>query len=66
MRVIGGNFKGKKLNLSNQKQRPLKDSVRESIFNILKHSNNINLKIESFKNFRCLLRGWFFWYRMYF
>ena len=50
MRVIGGNFKGKKIEFIKSKTtRPLKDSVRESIFNILKHSNNINLKIESSK-----------------
>ena len=47
MRIISGNFKGKKLLLPEDKlTRPLKDMVKESIFNIIEHSNNetINLK----------------------
>ena len=39
MRIISGNFKGKKLLISKDKHtRPLKDNVKESIFNILEHS----------------------------
>jgi len=48
MRIISGKFKNKKLHFpENLKTRPLKDSVRENIFNILIHSNNIDTKIKS-------------------
>ena len=48
MRIISGHLKGKKINyLKNSTTRPLKDSVKENIFNILKHSNFINIKIEN-------------------
>ena len=48
MRIISGSLKGKTINfLKNSKTRPLKDSVRESIFNILKHSSLIKTKIEN-------------------
>ena len=41
MRVISGKLKGKFINHPLDKNtRPLKDLVRESIFNILEHSNN--------------------------
>ena len=41
MRIIGGNLKGKKiLNPKDKSTRPLKDLVRESIFNIIEHSKN--------------------------
>lgn len=47
MRIISGFLKGKTINfVKNFKTRPLKDSVKESLFNILKHSNLINIKIE--------------------
>jgi len=47
MRIIGGNFKGKKLLLPNDKNtRPLKDLVKESIFNLISHSKKINLDIQ--------------------
>ena len=47
MRVIGGTLKGKKINfIRNLDTRPLKDSVKENIFNILIHSNFIKVKIE--------------------
>ena len=40
MRIISGYLKGKKLLFSNLKNtRPLRDVVKENIFNILKHSN---------------------------
>ena len=46
MRIISGTLKGRKINfLKNLNTRPLKDSVKESIFNILNHSNLINVKI---------------------
>ena len=48
MRIISGNLKGKSLNyLKNTTTRPLKDSVKESIFNKLKHSNDIKTNLEN-------------------
>jgi len=48
MRIISGNFKGKKLFLPKDKNtRPLKDIVKESIFNLIQHSKKINLEIEN-------------------
>ena len=48
MRIIGGKCKGKKLILpSDRKTRPLKDLVKESIFNLIQHSNKINIKIKN-------------------
>ena len=46
MRIISGRFKNKKLYFpKNLNTRPLRDSVRENIFNIIEHSKNefINL-----------------------
>ena len=41
------NLKGKSINfLKNSKTRPLKDSVKENIFNIIKHSNFIKVKLK--------------------
>ena len=40
MRIISGTFRGKKiLEPKDIKTRPLKDLTKESIFNILNHSN---------------------------
>ena len=48
MRIISGNFKGKKIILPKDKlTRPLKDLTKESIFNILKHSKLLNIELES-------------------
>ena len=48
MRIISGNFKGKKILLPKDKlTRPLKDLTKESIFNILKHSKLLNVKLEN-------------------
>ena len=48
MRIIGGNFKGKKLVLPSDKNtRPLKDLVKESIINLIQHSNKINIDIKN-------------------
>ena len=48
MRIISGKFKGKSINfLKNSITRPLKDSVKENIFNILAHSPEIKIKIEN-------------------
>jgi 16S rRNA (guanine966-N2)-methyltransferase len=48
MRIISGNFKGKKILLPKDNlTRPLKDLTKESIFNILKHSKLLNINIEN-------------------
>ena len=48
MRIIGGTFRGKKLFLPNDKYtRPLKDLVKESIFNLIKHSHKIKINITN-------------------
>ena len=48
MRIISGKFKGKKLLLPPDKNtRPLKDIVKESIFNLLEHSNKFNLNLNN-------------------
>ena len=47
MRIIAGNFKGVVIFAPKDKKiRPLKDIVRESIFNFLAHSNKIPFQIE--------------------
>ena len=47
MRIISGHFKGKKiLEPKNKNTRPLKDLVKESIFNIIHHSKKFNIDIE--------------------
>ena len=54
MRVISGKLKGEKLFFLNSSTiRPLKDMVKESIFNVILHSNLINVSIEnSHRNFK--------------
>ncbi len=48
MRIISGRFKGKKLLLPKDKNtRPLKDLVKESIFNLLEHSKKMNINLEN-------------------
>ena len=47
MRIIAGDFKGKKILQPKDKlTRPLKDLTKESIFNIINHSNLININIK--------------------
>ena len=47
MRIISGKFKGIKIfDPIDKKTRPLKDMVRESIFNFLIHSKKISLNLE--------------------
>jgi 16S rRNA (guanine966-N2)-methyltransferase len=47
MRIISGISKGKKiLSPNDDVTRPLKDLTKESIFNIIKHSKLLKLKIE--------------------
>ena len=46
MRIIAGSFRGKKLiKPENLKTRPLKDLVKESIFNIISHSNKFEINL---------------------
>ena len=48
MRIISGKYKGKKIFQPTDKAtRPLKDLTKESIFNIIQHSNLIKIKIEN-------------------
>jgi len=50
MRIIAGASKGKKiLQPKDQLTRPLKDLTKESIFNIIMHSNKFETKIEGSK-----------------
>ena len=47
MRIIAGKLKGTVLHMpKNKNTRPLKDLTRESIFNLLIHSNKISLQLE--------------------
>jgi len=48
MRIISGSLKGKKIDfLRSATTRPLRDFVKESIFNIIKHSNAIDIILEN-------------------
>ena len=69
MRIIGGYLKGKKISfLQSSITRPLRDMVKENIFNILEHSKLIKLDIKEAKildlysgvgsfGFECISRG---------
>ncbi len=47
MRIIAGDFKGKKiLEPKDKETRPLKDLTKESIFNIITHSNKFSINLE--------------------
>tara|TARA_B100002052_G_C15683426_1_gene507285 strand:- start:37 stop:597 length:561 start_codon:yes stop_codon:yes gene_type:complete len=48
MRVISGSLKGKKIiHLQSSNTRPLKDLVKESIFNIILHSNLFSISLKN-------------------
>ena len=50
MRIISGNLKGKKiLEPKDRNTRPLKDLTKESIFNIILHSNKFRIDIKDSK-----------------
>ena len=50
MRIISGKFKGSAIDfLKNISTRPLKDSVKENLFNILIHSRKIGIDIYKSK-----------------
>ena len=47
MRIIAGDFKGKKiLEPKDKETRPLKDLTKESIFNIINHSNKFSISLD--------------------
>ena len=47
MRIISGNYKGKKiLEPKDLNTRPLKDLTKESIFNIIKHSSKFTVELD--------------------
>ena len=48
MRIISGKYKGKKILFPSKLiTRPLRDRVKESIFNILQHSNKIQFQFKN-------------------
>ena len=48
MRIISGKFKGRKIVSSKDKlTRPLKDLTKESIFNIINHTNKFSIKLQN-------------------
>ena len=48
MRIVSGFLKGKKIDfLKSSTTRPLRDIVKESIFNVIKHSNLANVTLEN-------------------
>jgi len=48
MRIISGFLKGKKIDfLQSSTTRPLRDFVKESTFNVIKHSNLIDVTLEN-------------------
>ena len=48
MRIISGKFRGKKINLPKDKTtRPLRDLVKEALFNVIDHSKKINIGLEN-------------------
>ncbi len=48
MRIIGGDYKSKKLFLpKSKKTRPLRDLVKESIFNLIEHSKKIKINLKN-------------------
>ena len=50
MRIIAGRFKGKPIMfLKSLNTRPLKDSVKESIFNIVTHSKLVDVVLNNSK-----------------
>ena len=47
MRIISGKLRGKKISYTRSKRtRPLRDYVRENIFNIISHGKKIKLSLE--------------------
>ena len=47
MRIVSGFLKGKRIDfLKSASTRPLRDFVKESMFNVIKHSSLINISLE--------------------
>ena len=47
MRIISGFLKGKKIDfIKSATTRPLRDFVKENIFNIINHSNLVDVKLK--------------------
>ena len=47
MRIISGKFKGKKISfISSSETRPLRDYVKENIFNIIEHRKKLKFNLE--------------------
>ena len=47
MRIISGRFKGKKISfISSSETRPLRDYVKENIFNIIEHRKKLKFNLE--------------------
>ena len=66
MRIISGNFKGKKILEPNDKStRPLKDLTKEALFNIILHSNKFDVKIPNMQYLRFIFWCWVIWLRMF-
>ena len=62
MRIISGTAKGKKILLpDDQLTRPLKDLTKESIFNIIEHSNLFESKVKGSNYARFIFRCRFIW-----
>ena len=48
MRIVSGFLKGKKIDfLKSATTRPLRDYIKENIFNIIKHSNLVNVELKN-------------------
>ena len=48
MRIVSGFLKGKKIDfLKSTTTRPLRDYIKENIFNIIKHSNLVNVELKN-------------------
>ena len=61
MRIISGFLKGKKIDfLKTTTTRPLRDFIKENIFNIINHSKLINIKLENAKVLDFICRYRFF------
>ena len=57
MRIISGIFKGKTISyLKSSITRPLKDSVKENIFNIIAHSNILDIDLYNSNILDLILR----------
>ena len=50
MRIICGKMKGHSINfIKSLKTRPLKDSVKENIFNMMDHNKDLDVEIKLYR-----------------